>query len=91
LLTCTPAGVAISDDQSKNGTFVNGTRLTFSMPLRDGDFVQMGHTLLRFSSPAIAYRALLLERADASVRDLCHPPTGKTICDRRPRARLPRP
>ena len=43
LLTSTPAGLEIRDNDSSNGTFVNGTRIT-SAKLRDGDVVTIGNT-----------------------------------------------
>jgi ABC transport system ATP-binding/permease protein len=38
-----PAGLEIRDNNSSNGTFVNGTRITAAM-LRDGDVVTIGNT-----------------------------------------------
>ncbi|HMC69710.1 MAG TPA: ATP-binding cassette domain-containing protein, partial [Mycobacteriales bacterium] len=42
-MTSTPAGLEIRDNDSSNGTFVNGTRIT-SAKLRDGDMVTIGNT-----------------------------------------------
>jgi ABC-type multidrug transport system ATPase subunit/pSer/pThr/pTyr-binding forkhead associated (FHA) protein len=42
-LTSTPAGLEIRDNDSSNGTFVNGTLIT-SATLRDGDIVTIGNT-----------------------------------------------
>jgi ABC transport system ATP-binding/permease protein len=42
-VTSTPAGLEIRDNNSNNGTFVNGTRIT-SAKLRDGDVVTIGNT-----------------------------------------------
>jgi ABC transport system ATP-binding/permease protein len=43
ILTFTPAGLEIRDNDSSNGTFVNGTRIT-TAKLRDGDVVTIGNT-----------------------------------------------
>ncbi len=43
MLTSTPAGLEIRDNDSSNGTFVNGTLIT-SATLRDGDVVTIGNT-----------------------------------------------
>ena len=44
-------GYMIEDLGSKNGTFVNGTRVEHSL-IRDNDRIEMGETLLRFRDPA---------------------------------------
>jgi ABC transport system ATP-binding/permease protein len=43
VLASSPAGLEIRDNNSSNGTFVNGTLVTRSM-LRDGDIVTIGNT-----------------------------------------------
>ncbi|MGA8332562.1 MAG: ATP-binding cassette domain-containing protein [Mycobacterium sp.] len=43
VLTSTPAGLEIRDNNSSNGTFVNGLLIT-STTLRDGDVVTIGNT-----------------------------------------------
>jgi ABC-type multidrug transport system ATPase subunit len=43
LLVSVPAGLEIRDNDSSNGTFVNGTKIT-SATLRDGDVVTIGNT-----------------------------------------------
>jgi ABC-type multidrug transport system ATPase subunit/pSer/pThr/pTyr-binding forkhead associated (FHA) protein len=43
VLTSTPAGLEIRDNNSSNGTFVNGLLITSTM-LRDGDVVTIGNT-----------------------------------------------
>ncbi|GFG73604.1 ABC transporter ATP-binding/permease Rv1747 [Mycobacterium botniense] len=43
MLVFTPAGVEIRDNNSSNGTFVNGQRITRTL-LRDGDIVTIGNT-----------------------------------------------
>jgi ABC-type multidrug transport system ATPase subunit len=43
VLVSTPAGLEVRDNNSSNGTFVNGTLITRAM-LRDGDIVTIGNT-----------------------------------------------
>ena len=43
--------VAIEDLESKNGTFVNGERVTGIKRLKHGDGVRFGNTVLRVSAP----------------------------------------
>jgi ABC transport system ATP-binding/permease protein len=43
ILTFTPAGLEMRDNDSSNGTFVNGTLIS-SAKLRDGDIVTIGNT-----------------------------------------------
>lgn len=43
LLQCTPAGIEIRDNNSSNGTFVNGAPVDRAL-LRDGDIVTVGNT-----------------------------------------------
>ncbi len=44
----------VSDDGlSRNGTFVNGTRISGRMRLRDGDVVRVGRTQLAFKRPEL--------------------------------------
>jgi pSer/pThr/pTyr-binding forkhead associated (FHA) protein len=47
---------AIEDLGSRNGTFVNGDRVTEKRPLADGDVVRFGKVLLTFNM-AIETRA----------------------------------
>ncbi len=44
LLQFTPSGPEIRDNNSSNGTFVNGTLITSAKLLRDGDIVTIGNT-----------------------------------------------
>lgn len=45
-ITRTNDGVVITDLGSRNGTFLNGTRLTSPRPVHTGDRVQIGYTLM---------------------------------------------
>jgi serine phosphatase RsbU (regulator of sigma subunit) len=42
---------SVTDLVSKNGTFVNGVRITQPTPLRPGDRISAGHLSIEFSSP----------------------------------------
>ena len=52
--TITPTSITgrykLSDDESKNGTFVNGVRLTRPYLLEDGDVIRMGNSLFVYES-----------------------------------------
>jgi transcriptional regulator with GAF, ATPase, and Fis domain len=49
----TPAGCVVVDLQSRNGTLVNGERIT-EHTLRDGDVIQIGRSSLTFLAPVAA-------------------------------------
>ena len=57
-----PAGAILRDEGSKNGTFVNGERATLQ-PLRDGDLIQAGHSLLCYREVPAAAASLSSRRA----------------------------
>src|SRR5215210_1778877 len=42
-----PDGLTVQDLGSRNGTFVNGNRITAATPLRPGDEIALGATTLR--------------------------------------------
>src|SRR2546423_9860123 len=72
-----PGGCLLTDLQSSNGTWVNGSARQQSR-LRDGDEVQIGDTVLRFRDSAMIRRrpadpthalALQLARAGQSAAD----------------------
>jgi class 3 adenylate cyclase len=44
-------GWTLVDDDSRNGSFVNGTRITERSPLRDGDVLRFGDTVVLFRAP----------------------------------------
>lgn len=44
-------GFALEDLDSPNGVFINGQRVLERSPLRDGDVIEMGRSLLRFQAP----------------------------------------
>jgi hypothetical protein len=44
------------DGLSRNGTFLNGARVTARTRLRSGDLIRAGRTMLEFRDPAVAFR-----------------------------------
>jgi hypothetical protein len=46
-----PDGFEIEDLQSRNGTFVNGEKVTGKRPLKDGDLLRLGKIILTFNLP----------------------------------------
>ncbi|MFI2709562.1 FHA domain-containing protein [Micromonospora sp. NPDC018662] len=50
----TPEGVVLTDLGSTNGTWLNDTRITGSVPISDGDVVRLGRTDLRLYDPGVA-------------------------------------
>jgi S1-C subfamily serine protease len=53
-------GFVLQDLNSKNGTFVNGARITGEVTLRDGDAITFGPT-----GPGVEFRALATDPSDA--------------------------
>ncbi len=51
-LVVTDAGLLVTDLGSTNGTFVNDERVTERRPLRDGDQIKVGRSILKFMSGA---------------------------------------
>jgi class 3 adenylate cyclase len=47
----TEEGWALVDDESRNGSFLNGERVTRRGPLRDGDVFRFGDTVVLFRAP----------------------------------------
>jgi pSer/pThr/pTyr-binding forkhead associated (FHA) protein len=48
----------VDDGLSRNGTFLNGSRLTGRKRLRDGDTLRIGHTLAIYRDPAQRARSI---------------------------------
>jgi pSer/pThr/pTyr-binding forkhead associated (FHA) protein len=44
-------GWALVDDESRNGSYLNGERVTRQRPLRDGDVFRFGDTVVLFRAP----------------------------------------
>lgn len=53
-IQATPEGVLLTDLGSTNGTWLNDTRITGSVPISDGDVVRLGRTDLRLYDPGVA-------------------------------------
>jgi class 3 adenylate cyclase len=49
----TEEGWALVDDESRNGSFLNGERVTRPSPLRDGDVFRFGDTVVLFRAPVL--------------------------------------
>jgi hypothetical protein len=56
-----PGWVIDDDGMSRNGTFVNGTRVRGQRTLKDGDVIQVGNTVLGFRDPAPRVAATVTE------------------------------
>jgi len=51
------------DDASRNGSYLNGARITEQSPLNDGDVLRFGDTVVLFRAPAaVPTRATVLPR-----------------------------
>ena len=46
-----PGGWMLVDDGSRNGSYCNGERITGQRPLRDGDVLRFGDTVVLFRAP----------------------------------------
>lgn len=65
-----PDGVYIEDLGSKNGTYVDGTRVTAPRRLKDGDRIGLGgHTVLKFSHADALEEAAATSLYESTVRD----------------------
>jgi len=64
-------GFTVVDLQSRNGTFVEGARID-RVELRDGDLIEVGHTLLlyRAAVPVEGREPVIADAAHSSVRGL---------------------
>jgi hypothetical protein len=60
VITVTPAGASIEDAGSRNGTFVNGGRMTALTALQPGDEIRVGPARLVISAPS-ALESTVLE------------------------------
>jgi class 3 adenylate cyclase len=48
-----PEGWTLVDEASRNGSYLNGQRVTGRHPLRDGDVLRFGDTVVLFRAPAV--------------------------------------
>lgn len=70
----------LSDDGvSRNGTFVNGARVTSRRPLRDGDVVAVGGTLIAFLLPSGASTGAPTVTARGGVVDVRPTPAQQRV------------
>ena len=80
-LTRASDGWAVVDEGSRNGSYLNGERVTNPHPLRDGDVLRFGDTVVLFRAPVVVE-----ERGPA----LSLEPEGMTYIGKRP-THAPRP
>ena len=60
--------ILLDDGLSRNGTFVNGERLSGRCKLRDGDLIRFGETIALFRRPLVGVPDLTVdEAADPSL------------------------
>jgi len=70
-------GIEILDLGSRNGTWVNGARISGATPLAQGDTVRLGRTALRVEGDEPA-RATVTSAAAAPAVAPFSPPAGRT-------------
>lgn len=61
-----PGSVFIRDEGSASGTFVNGTRISAPTPLRPGDRIQIGQTVLTLKGPSAGAPVPVQQFAEAA-------------------------
>jgi DNA-binding CsgD family transcriptional regulator len=78
-LECIADEWTVSDDGlSRNGTYVNGTRISGRQRLRDGDVVRVGRTVLAYRRPETEdSRPTQIAGKQLAVADL--PPTARSV------------
>ncbi len=77
-LTSTPAGLEIRDNDSSNGTFVNGTRIT-TAKLRDGDVVTIGNTDLLVTGSTLVPQPAAARTSGLTVHGLALTVDGRQL------------
>ena len=65
----------VEDQESNNGTFVNGERVT-ERKLSDGDVIDVGHTLLRYRA---AIASAPVAQSDIDSYELAEPPGWRSV------------
>ena len=58
----------VDDGLSRNGSHVNGERVSGRRRLADGDVIRLGHTALVFRAPAPAFESTLVDSVPTSAR-----------------------
>jgi pSer/pThr/pTyr-binding forkhead associated (FHA) protein len=78
-LECIAGEWTVSDDGlSRNGTFLNGERISGRLRLRDGDVIRVGRTLIAFRRPASEdSRPTAIAGPGLTIGDL--PPTQRQV------------
>jgi len=76
-------GVSIRDLDSKNGTRVDGARISTRTPLRDGALIELGNVTLRFRDPAERH---LRGELTSAGRPRVVPSTGRLVSSTLPAA-----
>jgi predicted ATPase len=62
-------GWLVVDEWSRNGSYLNGERVEGERPLRDGDVLRFGDTIVQFQAPAAApQKAPSLDPAQATIQ-----------------------
>ena len=78
MLQATPAGLEIRDNNSSNGTFVNGTLIT-SAKLRDGDIVTIGNTDLLATGNTLVPQPAATRTSGLTAHDLALTIDGRQL------------
>ncbi|MGA8547436.1 MAG: ATP-binding cassette domain-containing protein, partial [Mycobacterium sp.] len=80
VLVSTPAGLEIRDNNSSNGTFVNGTLITRAM-LRDGDVVTIGNTDLLATGKTVVPQPAAARTKGLTVHGLALTVDGRQLLE----------
>jgi hypothetical protein len=72
-------GLVISDLGSTNGTFVNGIRIGAPQPVRRGDTIQLGRTMLRVEEGAGRQATAFAHPGPAAAGGAWVAPTGQSV------------
>ncbi len=80
VLVSSPAGLEIRDNNSSNGTFVNGTLITRAM-LRDGDIVTVGNTDLLATGNTLVPQPAAARTSGLTAQGLALTVDGRRLLD----------
>ena len=80
VLVSSPAGLEIRDNNSSNGTFVNGTLITRAM-LRDGDVVTIGNTDLLASGNTLVPQPAAVSTSGLTAHGLALTVDGRQLLE----------
>ncbi|MFA5028371.1 MAG: FHA domain-containing protein, partial [Candidatus Methylomirabilota bacterium] len=76
-----PPNLLIEDLQSRNGTFVEETRLTEPLPISAGKVVRVGHTLLQFEVEGMGVEVAGLSASGSTPKSLVEAVLVLDLCD----------